>query len=78
MRHGLSETCRHGLSETRNTAYRKPNHRATRWIASRKRIPSNGANMESFGFLLTCDALCDDGSVHERPSGGTSGSGRAA
>jgi hypothetical protein len=78
MRHGLSKTRSHGLSETRCTAYRKPVCLASRCIITRKQASSNGANKESFGFLLTCGALRDEGSSHEHSRSGASGLGRAA
>jgi len=53
MRHGLSKTARHGLTETRSTAYRKPGCLASSCSVEKIRTPSNGANKESFGFLLT-------------------------
>jgi hypothetical protein len=53
MTHGLSETCQHGLSKTRYTAHRKPHRRSELCFVDGKASLSNGANKESFGFLLT-------------------------
>jgi hypothetical protein len=62
MRHGLSKTAWHGLSKTRNTAYRKPRRLINIWQGTEKGLPSNGANKESFGFLLTRRHLTPDAS----------------
>ena len=53
MTHGLSETARHGPTETRTTAHRKLGRLASYCFNEKIRPLSNGANKESFGFLLT-------------------------
>lgn len=58
---GLMETARPGRSKTASLAYWKPECPANPQKSAPQRSPSNRANKESFGLLLTQAPFVDDG-----------------